>query len=152
VLEREDEMTPQQKKNTKKLVNFLENVVHPKKFNLGYWVRGNDPKGMAARASEPNHCKTSACVIGWFPHLFPSIARWIEYGTEYGVCPHPSAKIEEVHFSDDEANLFTNVTGLLEASRIIYPQSDIPGYCRPTPKRVAKEIRAVAKEEHGFEW
>jgi len=149
-------MTPQQKKNTKKLVNFLENVVHPTKFDLRFWVKGDDPKGMAARASEANSCKTSACVIGWFPHLFPTKLRWVRCITDEFFLAAPG----ETHGEANEGVVFSEVTGL-SPDRIICPANTKSGtldeygrknYMRPTPKRVAAEIRALAKEEHGFEW
>jgi len=71
--------TKQQIKRIKKLVDFLMDGVHTKKFDLSHWVgevndRSElmpDPFKMKEDPINKPTCNTSACVVGWFPYLYP---------------------------------------------------------------------------------
>ena len=85
-------VTAAQTKRLKKLVHFLEEVVHRTKFDLRHWigrrkhgVEGDpNPRKMARKPSEKSVCNTSACVVGWFPYLFPKFASWKKLVTMIG--------------------------------------------------------------------
>lgn len=148
--------TKLQIKRLKKLINFLENVVHKSKFDLDNWVKGDDPKKMAKNPSKVGDCGTSACVVGWFPHLFPRMAKWPDADD----ADHNVGDTVLNSYSENfqEKEIFQDVTGLSLQStcKIIYTQFDyINNYGKnkygnsinPTAKTVAKKIRKLARQE-----
>ena len=147
--------TQQQVANTNKLINFLENEVHPDKFDLSHWVgqqvgdNGSlaDPFTMAKDPSKIKECNTSACVVGWLPYLFPNQAKWYRESNifEWTVV---SADSSPYGIRD----VFCTITGISfeNSAKIIYKtNNNMDNYesTNPTPKEVATRIRQMVAEE-----
>ena len=125
--------TGQQKNRLKVLVKFLEEELNPKKFNLGHWVGIRDatfkanPHKMAENPSEVGTCGTTACVVGWFPYLFPLMAEWEVEGARYLYLIPPADNtwlvkpicgIDKNIYGSNEDLLFQEVTGLSRAATL----------------------------------
>lgn len=53
-----------------KLADFLD-TVHPRKFCLAY-----DTTGYVENLTDTKECGSSACAIGWTPHVFPKLVSY----------------------------------------------------------------------------
>lgn len=148
-------------KRLKKLIHFLEEVVHPTKFDLNDWVarrsfaifKEADPFEMAKNPSEES-CNTTACVVGWLPHLFPRQAKWVCTSMgNWHVSPYGGEQSTQASYRvlGKEGKLFTKITGIKASDKIIYLESNqyLENYSsdNPSPKEVADRIREVAAEE-----
>ena len=151
-------------KRLKRLIHFLEEELHPKKFDLEAWLSPIedkmeyplgitlDPYAMAKHPSEFGTCNTAGCVVGWFPHLFPKMSKWV-YDKRWREWSVVGGKliIDIDNDNDDklQEDLFTDVTGIKKSANIIYIIDRYRNYRsdNPTPKVVAKRIREVAARE-----
>ena len=129
------------------IIDFLD-IVHRSKFNLLHYV-GNevysaitpDPHKMSKNPEAEGDCNTSACLIGWLPHIFPKSAKWKEsYGGTWDM-----VEIENTDLRDNK--LFEHLTGFSEEGT--YDITEIINYTtiNPTPKQVITRIKKVAKQE-----
>ena len=146
--------TKDQIKRTNKLIDFLLAGVHRKKFDLKHWVGGIkadsiedtvDPVKMGEDPTTKPTCNTSACVMGWFPHLFPKMTQWVKYSEH-----RPSWQVFGIGKNDylSRDQLFSFVTGIKNSNRIIYVEYSNYRYNNnQTPQVVAKRIMKIAKDE-----
>ncbi len=149
--------TKPQIKRLKKLVDFLRNGVHRSKFDLGHWIGTvedswdelePDPYKMEEDPTKKAICNTSACVIGWFPHLFPRMAQWKKSGRDEWIVTNTYGDSCDIVAED----LFCDITGIEAGHKIIYDGDKGKGTANyksenPTPQSVAKRIIQVAKSE-----
>ncbi len=148
-------VTKVQIKRINKLIDFLLTGVHKDKFDLGHWVGEisnsktslfPDPFKMKKHPTEKPECNTSACVVGWFPHLFPKLAEWKQskHDSIWKIVT-PGKKWQ------DHEGMFYNITGIEAVNKIIYYDHDWGEVNyksdNPTPQAVAKRIIQVAKKE-----
>ena len=148
-------VTTKQIANTNKIINFLENEVHPSKFNLRKWIGSTkevaipfdygNPFIMAENPENADDCDTVACVVGWLPYILPDQAEWCRSDnyTQWVVQEKGLMKL----FTSIFDGTFKLLTGISSkgTEKIIHLSSYSQD--NPTAQDVAQRIREVTATE-----
>lgn len=124
-----------------KIVNFLEREVHPDKFDMRNWVSSTNADGsmnpiqMSKDPSSPEDCGTAACMVGWFPYLFPEHFKWTKTLPDGTVFYYVDDLINDGDVQDNLKNFLC----LEDINLIVHDYN-------ATAKEVADKLRSMARD------